>query len=174
MTSRTPLMRFLRALLTLPAIVAGAVTALYLLLLGWGMLMQVRWLSDRTRQLTKRANPYLLKIAGTRTGIMQYSIPVRVPAILSKYGFARLVSWRVRSLSHLTCISIPQPSKRDTGPSQRRPRWQAASKAHVGNALTAFCSSWCDLLLTSGQNCMPGPVSPSRIRAPTFAQTAGD
>lgn len=74
MTSRTPLMRFLRALLTLPAIVAGAVTALYLLLLGWGMLMQVRWLSDRTRQLTKRANPYLLKIAGTRTGMLYFNL----------------------------------------------------------------------------------------------------
>ncbi len=74
MTSRTPLIRFLRILLTLPAIVAGAVAALYLLLLGWGMLMQVRWLSDRTRQLTKRANPYLRKVAGTRLGMLYFNL----------------------------------------------------------------------------------------------------
>ena len=74
MTTRTPLMRFFRVLLTLPAVVAGAVTALYLLLLGWGMLMQVRWFSDRTRQLTKRANPYLLKVAGTRAGMLYFNL----------------------------------------------------------------------------------------------------
>ena len=74
MTTSTPLMRFLRALLTLPAVVAGAVTALYLLLLGRGMLMQMRWLSDRTRQLTKRVNPYLLNVAGTRVGMLYFNL----------------------------------------------------------------------------------------------------
>ena len=74
MTSRTPLIRFLRRLFTVPAIVVGAVAALYLLLLGWGMLMQVRWLSDRTRQLTKRANPYLRKVAGTRLGMLYFNL----------------------------------------------------------------------------------------------------
>jgi hypothetical protein len=59
MASRTPSTRFLRVLLTLPAIVAGAVVALHLLLFGWGMLMRVRWISDQTRQLTKRGNRYL-------------------------------------------------------------------------------------------------------------------
>jgi deazaflavin-dependent oxidoreductase (nitroreductase family) len=66
--------RFLRVLVTLPAIVAGAVVALYLLLLGWGMLMQLRQLSDRTRQLTKRANPYMRKVAGTRLGMLYFNL----------------------------------------------------------------------------------------------------
>ena len=70
MTSRMPLIRFLRRLLTLPAIVAGTVAALYLLLLGWGMLMQVGDGSVIGRaRLTKRANPYLRKVAGTRLGM---------------------------------------------------------------------------------------------------------
>lgn len=66
--------RFLRVLVTLPAILAGAVVALYLLLLGWGMLMQVRRLSDWTRQLTKRGNPYLRKVAGTRLGMLYFNL----------------------------------------------------------------------------------------------------
>ena len=36
MASRTPLIRFLRVLLTMPIVLAGAIVALYLLLLGWG------------------------------------------------------------------------------------------------------------------------------------------
>jgi deazaflavin-dependent oxidoreductase (nitroreductase family) len=74
MASRTLSTRFLRVLVTLPAIVAGAVVALYLLLLGWGMLMRVRWISDQTRQLTKRGNPYLRKVAGTRPGMLYFSL----------------------------------------------------------------------------------------------------
>jgi hypothetical protein len=74
MASRTPSIRFPRVLLTLPAFVAGAVVALYLLLLGWEMLMRVRWVSDRTRQLTKRGNPYLRKVAGTRLGMLCFNL----------------------------------------------------------------------------------------------------
>jgi deazaflavin-dependent oxidoreductase (nitroreductase family) len=74
MVSRTPSIRFLRVLLTLPAIVAGAVVALYLLLLGWGMVMRVRWVSDQTRQLTKRLNRYLCKVAGTRLGMLYFNL----------------------------------------------------------------------------------------------------
>ena len=66
--------RFLRVIVTLPAIVGGAVAALYLLLLGWGMLMQVRRVSDWTRQLTKRGNPYLRKVAGTRLGMLYFNL----------------------------------------------------------------------------------------------------
>lgn len=66
--------RFLRVLLAPPAIVAGAVVALYLLLLGWGMLMHVRRVSDWTRQLTKRGNPYLRKVAGTRLGMLYFNL----------------------------------------------------------------------------------------------------
>jgi deazaflavin-dependent oxidoreductase (nitroreductase family) len=66
--------RFLRVLVPLPAIVASAVAALYLLLLGWGMLMRVRRVSDWTRQLTKRGNPYLRKVAGTRLGMLYFNL----------------------------------------------------------------------------------------------------
>jgi hypothetical protein len=66
--------RFLRVLLTLPAIVAGAVVALYLILLGGDMLMRVRWVSDRTRRLTKRLNPYLRRVAGTRLGMLYFNL----------------------------------------------------------------------------------------------------
>ncbi len=59
-----------RALLKLFAIVA----ALYLLLLGWGMLMHVRRVSDWTRQLTKRGNPYLHRVAGTRPGMLYFNL----------------------------------------------------------------------------------------------------
>ncbi|MGB8387641.1 hypothetical protein [Mycobacterium sp.] len=60
--------------MTLPAIVAGAVVALYLFLLGWGMLMQVRRVSDWTRRLTKRGNPYFGKVAGTRLGMLYFNL----------------------------------------------------------------------------------------------------
>jgi deazaflavin-dependent oxidoreductase (nitroreductase family) len=65
---------FWRMLVTLPVIVAGAVVALYLLLLGWGMLMRVRRISDQTRQLTKRLNPYLRRAAGTRLGMLYFNL----------------------------------------------------------------------------------------------------
>lgn len=74
MQRRKPLIRFLRVLLTMPAVLVGAVVAFYLVLLGWGMLIRVRWVSDRTRQLSKRGNPYLLKIAGTRLGMLYFNL----------------------------------------------------------------------------------------------------
>lgn len=74
MASRTSLIRFPRVLLMLSAIVAGAVVVLYLLLLGWGMVMRVKWVSDRTRELTKRGNPYLHKVAGTRLGMLYFNL----------------------------------------------------------------------------------------------------
>jgi hypothetical protein len=39
-----------------------------------GMVMQVRRISDQTRQLTKRLNPYLRKIAGTRLGMLFFNL----------------------------------------------------------------------------------------------------
>lgn len=66
--------RFLRVLVTLPAIVVGAVAAFYLLLLGGDMLMRARWVSDHTRLLTKRLNPYLRKVAGTRLGMLYFNL----------------------------------------------------------------------------------------------------
>ncbi|OBI51398.1 hypothetical protein A5706_24700 [Mycobacterium sp. E796] len=58
----------------LPAIVVGAVVAAYLILLGWGMLMRVERISDRTRQATKRLNPYLRWAAGTRLGTLYFNL----------------------------------------------------------------------------------------------------
>jgi len=73
MNSPTPLIRFLRALLTIPAIVAGAVVAFYLFLLGYLTLMRVRSISDRTRRASKRGNRYLRPIAGTRLGMLYFN-----------------------------------------------------------------------------------------------------
>ncbi|WP_325427150.1 hypothetical protein [Mycobacterium sp.] len=61
-------------LVMLAAILLGAVVTLYLLLLGWGMLMHVRRISDRTRQATKRLNPYLRRVAGTRLGMLYFNL----------------------------------------------------------------------------------------------------
>jgi len=66
--------RFPRVLVTLPAMVLGAVAALYLLLLAGDMLMQIRRLSDQTRLLTKRLNPYVRKVAGTRLGMLYFNL----------------------------------------------------------------------------------------------------
>lgn len=66
--------RLLRVLLTPPAMVAGGVAALYLLLLGWGMLMHVRRVSDWTRQLSKRGNRYMRMVAGTRLGTLYFNL----------------------------------------------------------------------------------------------------
>ncbi|WP_231987311.1 TIGR03086 family metal-binding protein [Mycobacterium sp. 852014-50255_SCH5639931] len=58
----------------LPAIAAAVVAVLYLLLLGWGMLMRIQRVSDWTRQLTKRGNPYLRAVAGTRLGMFYFNL----------------------------------------------------------------------------------------------------
>ncbi|ORV89297.1 hypothetical protein AWC11_13915 [Mycobacterium interjectum] len=63
-------------LVLLPALAAGAVVALYLLLLGWGMLMHVRRISDVTRRATKRLNPYPRRVAGTRLGMPLSAYPL--------------------------------------------------------------------------------------------------
>jgi deazaflavin-dependent oxidoreductase (nitroreductase family) len=74
MNSTTPLIRLLRGLLAVPAIIAGAVVAFYLLLLGYSTLMRVRWISDRTRQASKRGNRYVRAIAGTRLGMLYFNL----------------------------------------------------------------------------------------------------
>jgi len=61
-------------LLTAPIALAGGVVAAYLLLLGWGWLMRIRWVSDWTRQSSKRGNRYLRKIAGTRLGMLYFNL----------------------------------------------------------------------------------------------------
>ncbi|HUH69979.1 MAG TPA: hypothetical protein VLZ05_14655 [Mycobacterium sp.] len=75
MASRTPLIRFLRMLVAVPIALAGAVIALYLLLLGYTRRMRVRWVSDRTRQFSKTANRHLPnRIAGTRLGMLYFNL----------------------------------------------------------------------------------------------------
>jgi deazaflavin-dependent oxidoreductase (nitroreductase family) len=64
----------LRMPLTTPVVLAGAVVALYLFLLGWGMLMRIRWISDRTRELSKWGNRYARKVAGTRLGMLYFNL----------------------------------------------------------------------------------------------------
>jgi deazaflavin-dependent oxidoreductase (nitroreductase family) len=66
--------RLPHVLVALTVGVAGAVIALYLLLLGWGMLMHVRRISDQTRLATKRLNPYLRRVAGTRLGMLYFNL----------------------------------------------------------------------------------------------------
>jgi deazaflavin-dependent oxidoreductase (nitroreductase family) len=71
---RKPLTRILRVLVAIPIMLVGALVALYLLLLGYGALMRVRWVSDRTRQFSKRGNRYLGKVAGTRLGMLYFNL----------------------------------------------------------------------------------------------------
>ena len=47
---RRALSRGLHVLLTAPVALAGGVVAAYLLLLGWGWLMRIRWVSDFERE----------------------------------------------------------------------------------------------------------------------------
>ena len=63
-----------RVLLTAPVALAGAVVAAYLLLLGWGWLMRIRWVSDWTRRSSTRGNRYLRKIAGTPLGMLYLNL----------------------------------------------------------------------------------------------------
>ena len=74
MKTRKPLIRFLSVFSTIPIVVSGAVVAIYLLLLGWGWLLRIGWVSDQTRQLSKRGNRHLRKIAGTRVGMLYFNL----------------------------------------------------------------------------------------------------
>jgi len=69
----TPFTGALRALVTIPIAVGGA-AALYLLLLGYSALLRVRWVSDRTRQSTKRFNRFVCGLAGTRVGMLYFNL----------------------------------------------------------------------------------------------------
>jgi deazaflavin-dependent oxidoreductase (nitroreductase family) len=66
--------RFVGALLAIPVALAGAVVVLYLALLGYSALMRIRWVSDRTRQASKRANRWAGKAAGTRPGSLYFNL----------------------------------------------------------------------------------------------------
>ena len=66
--------RFAGAPLAIPVALAGLVVVLYLALLGFSALMRVRWVSDRTRQASKRANRWARKVAGTRPGSLYFNL----------------------------------------------------------------------------------------------------
>jgi hypothetical protein len=51
-----------------------AVVVLYLLLLGNSVLMRVRWVSEKTRQASKRANRWTRHVAGTRPGSLYFNL----------------------------------------------------------------------------------------------------
>lgn len=74
MKRRNPPVRLRRLLLARPIVVVGAVIAAWLFLLSWGLLLRIRWVSDRTRQLTKRVNRYLRPLAGTRWGMLYFNL----------------------------------------------------------------------------------------------------
>jgi len=59
-----------KALLAIPV----AVAVLYLALLSFSVLMRVRWVSDKTRQASKRANRWARQVAGTRPGSLYFNL----------------------------------------------------------------------------------------------------
>jgi deazaflavin-dependent oxidoreductase (nitroreductase family) len=73
-TARNRYRRFVGALLAIPVALAGAVVALYLLLLGYSVLMRIRWVSDKTRQASKRGNRWMRTAAGTRPGSLYFNL----------------------------------------------------------------------------------------------------
>ncbi len=64
----------MRALLVIPVALAGAVAVLYLVLLGFSVLMRIRWVSDKTRQASKRGNRWMRAVAGTRLGSLYFDL----------------------------------------------------------------------------------------------------
>jgi hypothetical protein len=74
MHNHSPPIRVMRLLVAAPIMVAGAVAAVYLLLLAYSPLLRVKWFSDRTRALSKRGNRYLGKVAGTRLGMLYFDL----------------------------------------------------------------------------------------------------
>jgi deazaflavin-dependent oxidoreductase (nitroreductase family) len=62
------------ALVRLVVALTALVAVLYLLLLGWGALVRIPWVNEKTRHLTKPANAPLRRIAGTRWGALYFSL----------------------------------------------------------------------------------------------------
>jgi deazaflavin-dependent oxidoreductase (nitroreductase family) len=71
---RNPFTWVFGALVRLVVALTALVTALYLLLLGWGALLRIPWVNEQTRHLTKSANGPLRRIAGTRWGAWYFSL----------------------------------------------------------------------------------------------------
>ncbi len=71
---RNPVTRVCGALVRLVGALTALVAVLYLLLLGWGALLRIKWVNEKTRHLTKPANVPLRRIAGTRWGAWYFSL----------------------------------------------------------------------------------------------------
>ena len=74
MECRNRVVCLLRVVLAVPIAVAGTVVGLYLLLLGFSLLLRVKWFSDRTRRFTRTANRPMRRIAGTRLGMVYFNL----------------------------------------------------------------------------------------------------
>ncbi len=65
------------ALVRLVVTLVVIVTALYLLLLTWGVLLRNKGVNDASRRMTKPMNAFLRKIAGTRWGALYFNMSAR-------------------------------------------------------------------------------------------------
>jgi hypothetical protein len=65
---------FFRILLGISIALASLLAALYLFLLAWGILLRVKWVSDKSRRLSQPWNGMTLKIAGTRLGSLYFNL----------------------------------------------------------------------------------------------------
>jgi deazaflavin-dependent oxidoreductase (nitroreductase family) len=71
-----PVTRVFGALARLVAALTTTVAALYLMLLGWGALLRLTWVNEKTRLLTKPGNRFVrgMGIAGTRWGAVYFNL----------------------------------------------------------------------------------------------------
>jgi hypothetical protein len=71
---RTSVNRVVAVLLAPPITVAALVAAAYLLLLASTLLLRIKGASDRIQRFSTRANRYARRIAGTRLGMLYFSL----------------------------------------------------------------------------------------------------
>jgi hypothetical protein len=71
---RDPVTRVSGALVRLVVALTAMVAVLYLMLLGWGASLRIKWVNEKTRHLTKPANAPLRRIAGTRWGALYFNL----------------------------------------------------------------------------------------------------
>jgi deazaflavin-dependent oxidoreductase (nitroreductase family) len=71
---RNPVTRVVGVLVRLVVAFTVMVAALYLMLLAWGALLRITWVNGATHRLTKPANTFLRKIAGTRWGAWYFNL----------------------------------------------------------------------------------------------------
>jgi hypothetical protein len=69
-----PFRVFFKILIGIPIALTSIVAVLYLILLAWSALLRLKWVSDKTRRLSKTANVLPRRIAGSRLGIMYFNL----------------------------------------------------------------------------------------------------